>query len=180
MLLTHIVKNNSAERELVQQLYEESFPPKERMPFDLIMEINDLPNVSLAAVYDDGQFIGFYLLMLNEHTAYVAFLAVMPKERLKGYGSAIISHLKEEYKDYDILLDEEPVYEDASNYEERVHRKEFYEKNGFISTGYIIHAYGVDYEILTTSPDFKYEEYIGVFKNNGFDKFTPTIVRKPD
>ena len=56
----------------------------------------------------------------------------------------------------------------------------FTEKNGFISTGYIIHAYGVDYEILTTSPYFKYEEYIGVFKNNGFDKFTPTIVRKPD
>jgi len=180
MLLTHIVKNDSAERELVQHLYEESFPPQERMPFDLIMEINELPKVSLEAVYDDGKFIGFYLLMLNEQTVYVAFMAVMPDERLKGYGSAIINHLKKIYSGYDILLDEEPLYEGASNYEERVHRKAFYEKNGFTSTGYIIHAYGVDYEILTTSPDFEYEEYVDVFKNNGFDRFTPVIVRKPE
>ena len=180
MLLTHVVKNNSAERELVQQLYEESFPPKERMPFDLIMEINELPNVNLEAVYDDGQFVGFYLLILHEKTAYVAFLAVMPSERLRGYGTAIISHLKATYKDYALLLDEEPVYEDASNYEERLNRKAFYEKNGFTSTGYIIHAYGVDYEILTTSSEFEYDSYLNVFRSTGFTEFNPIVVRKPE
>ena len=180
MLLTRVVKSESADRELVKKLYEESFPPKERMPFDLMMELNDLPHVSLEAVYDDDSFVGFYLLMINGTTAYVAFLAVSPLVRMKGYGSAIISYLKDEYAGYDILLDEEPVYEDAENYEERVHRKAFYEKNGFISTGYVIRAFGVDYEILTTGSHFNYESYLDIFRSAGFNEFKPLLIKSPE
>ncbi len=175
MLNTKKVTNNSEDRLQVMELYEEAFPPHERMPFDLMLELNEIENVDLCSVYDDNEFIGFYLMIRSNNLAYVSFLAIVPEKRSQGYGSRVLNFIKASYPGYEILLDEEPVREGSENYEQRLARKHFYEKNGFSSTHYLISAYGQDYEILSTGDDFDISDYLNIFYSIGFTGFKPEV-----
>ncbi|MBQ3384495.1 MAG: GNAT family N-acetyltransferase [Erysipelotrichaceae bacterium] len=175
MLNTKKVTNNSEDRLQVMELYEEAFPPYERMPFDLMLELNEIENVDLCSVYDDNEFIGFYLMIRSNNLAYVSFLAIVPEKRSQGYGSRVLNFIKASYPGYEILLDEEPVREGSENYEQRLARKHFYEKNGFSSTHYLISAYGQDYEILSTGDDFDISDYLNIFYSIGFTGFKPEV-----
>lgn len=175
MLNTKKVTNNSEDRLQVMDLYEEAFPPHERMPFDLMLELNEIENVDLCSVYDDDEFIGFYLMIRSHNLAYVSFLAIVPEKRSQGYGSRVLNFIKASYPGYDILLDEEPVREGTDNYDQRLARKHFYEKNGFSSTHYLISAYGQDYEILSTGDDFEISDYLNIFYSIGFTGFKPEV-----
>ena len=175
MLNTKKVTNNSEDRLQVMELYEEAFPPYERMPFDLMLELNEIENVDLCSVYDDNEFIGFYLMIRSNNLAYVSFLAIVPEKRSQGYGSRVLNFIKASYPGYEILLDEEPVREGSENYEQRLARKHFYEKNGFSSTHYLNSAYGQDYEILSTGDDFDISDYLNIFYSIGFTGFKPEV-----
>ena len=94
MLKTRKVTNESADKQQVMELYEESFPPVERMPFDLMLEINNQDNADLCSVYDDDEFIAFYLLITHNKVAYVSFLAVVPAKRGQNYGSMILDNIR--------------------------------------------------------------------------------------
>ena len=175
MLNVKKVTNESADKLQVMELYEEAFPPAERMPFDLMLEINKLDNVDLCSVYDDDEFVAFYLLVTYNKVAYVSFLAVVPDKRGHNYGSMIMDLIKESYPDHSILIDEEPVTPESDNYEQRVARERFYLRNGFKSTGYIVTAYGQDYEILSTSNDFELSDYQNIFISLGYSSFNPNV-----
>lgn len=175
MLNIKKVTNDSEDKLQVMDLYEEAFPPYERMPFDLMLELNSIENVDLCSVYDDDDFTGFYLMIKSNHLAYISFLAIVPEKRSQGYGSRILNYIKASYPGYAILLDEEPVYEDSDNYEQRLARKRFYEKNGFKSTRYIINAYGQDYELLSTADNIDISDYLNIFYSIGFTGFKPQV-----
>ena len=180
MLRTRKLTNESDEKLQVIEFYEEAFPPKERMPFDLMLEISQLDNADLCSVYDDDEFVAFYLLIRNENLRYVSFLAVTPAKRGQGYGTKILNYIRENYADYDLILDEEPVDPEAPNIAQREARERFYTRNGFVSTGYIITAYGQDYEILNTGGDFDIEDYFNIFRSIGFNTFRPTVKKTPN
>lgn len=180
MLKTRKVTNESDDKLQVMELYEEAFPPRERMPFDLMLEINQLDNADLCSVYDDDEFVAFYLLIRYENLRYVSFLAVTPQKRGQRYGTKVLDYIKENYGGYDLILDEEPVSPEAENYAQREARERFYTRNGFVSTGYIITAYGQDYEILNTGGDFDIEDYINIFRSVGFNNFKPTVKKTPE
>ena len=175
MLNIKKVTNDSEDKLQVMDLYEEAFPPHERMPFDLMLELNSIDNVDLCSVYDDDDFVGFYLMIKSHKLAYVSFLAIIPEKRNQGYGSRIMNYIKASYPGYDILLDEEPVCEDADNFAEQLARQRFYEKNGFRSTGYILNAYGHDYEVLSTGDNFDLNDYLNIFYSIGFTGFKPQV-----
>ena len=175
MLTVKKITNESADKQQVMELYEESFPPVERMPFDLMLEINNQDNADLCSVYDDNEFIAFYLLITHNKVAYVSFLAVVPAKRGQNYGSMILSDIQKAYPDYSLLIDEEPVNPDSDNYEQRLARERFYIRNGFKHTSYIVTAYGVDYEILSTSDDFELDDYRNIFASIGFNVQNPNV-----
>ncbi len=175
MLKIKKITNESADKQQVMELYEEAFPPVERMPFDLMLEINNQDNADLCSVYDDDEFIAFYLLITHNKVAYVSFLAVVPAKRGQNYGSMILDNIKSLYPDYSLLIDEEPVNPDSENYEQRLARERFYIRNGFRSTNYIVTAYGVDYEILSTSDDFELDDYRNIFASIGFNVQNPNV-----
>ena len=179
MLRTRKLTHDSDDKLQVMELYEEAFPPRERMPFDLMLEVSQLDNADLCSVYDDDEFVAFYLLIRNENLRYVSFLAVTPRKRGQGYGTKVLEFIKENYADYDLILDEEPVDPNAENSDQREARERFYTRNGFVSTGYVITAYGQDYEILNTGGDFDIEDYINIFRSIGFNNFKPTITKSP-
>ena len=175
MLKVRKITNESADKQQVIDLYEEAFPPVERMPFDLMLEINRQENADLCSVYDDDEFIAFYLLITHNRVAYVSFLAVVPAKRGQNYGSQILDYIRNSYPGYSLLIDEEPVVEDSDNYEQRLARERFYLRNGFKSTGYIVTAYGVDYEILSTSDSFELDDYKNIFASIGFSFPNPNV-----
>ena len=62
--------------------------------------------------------------------AFVLYLAVNGEERGKGYGSQILDILKSAYVDKAIVLNIEPIDENAPNAEQRKSRLRFYNRNG--------------------------------------------------
>lgn len=59
----------------------------------------------------------------------------------------------------------EPVDKNAGNYEERVRRKKFYEKNGFRDLNYTIVEKNVVYQALGYGEAVSKEEYYSMIKD---------------
>ena len=71
------------------------------------------------------------------------------RTRSTGYGSRILTYFAERYGDVPQLLEIEPVVREAANYQQRVRRLAFYERNGFTVTNMITHEADQTYRVLT-------------------------------
>ena len=79
---------------------------------------------------------------------YLGFLAVDGRTRSAGYGSRILTHFRERYAGIPQLLEIEPLTRAAANYQQRMRRLAFYERNGFPVTNMITHAADQPYRVL--------------------------------
>lgn len=122
----------------VKELYLSAFPAYERYPFWLLDFKSRKKNTDFYVVYDDNEYIGLLYLTYYKDLVYVFYLAIDPSQQSKGYGSKILQHLKDIYNDKRLFLNIEKVDPSADNYEQRVKRKRFYEKNGFKNTDFEI------------------------------------------
>ena len=136
--------------EQIKTLYEESFPRTERFPFDYIIKRSQKNDIKFEVFYDNDNFIGLSYMIMEKNIVFILYFAVNNKHRGKGYGTEILKQLKEKYKDYTILLEIEELREDSSNYDQRVRRKSFYEKNGFYGTNKHIKEGPNVFEIMTS------------------------------
>ena len=85
--------------------------------------------------------------------------------------------LKEQYPGKAIVLNIELLDPDAENYDDRVRRLRFYEKNGFHDTGYNIDEVGGTFRILSTAKEFDPDAYLAVFKWLSFGVWRPRITK---
>lgn len=132
----------------IRRLYDESFPRDERIDFDrLIIMLDD--ERRMYVYLEEEKIIGMAYFFLFADIAYLGYICVEEDLRNKGYGTAIISRIKEEYQGYRIGIDIEEVNKGSSNFEERQRRKDFYLRNDFVSTGIFYSFFFVDYEILS-------------------------------
>ena len=92
------------------------------------------------------------------------FFAVEEKLRGKGIGSKILSKIKEDNKGKTVILNIEPIEEDAPNIEERKNRLAFYKKNGFYDTGYLVREVGGVFTVMATDEKIDVEAYKKVFR----------------
>ena len=69
---------------------------------------------------------------------YIYYLAIEYGQRQNGYGSKLLSDMKEMYINKRIILMAETLDPTSDNYIERVNRNKFYKKNGFYYQGYTI------------------------------------------
>ena len=58
------------------------------------------------------------------------------------------AHFRERYGDVPQLLEIEPVVREAGNYQQRVRRLAFYERNGFTVTNMLTHEADQTYQVL--------------------------------
>ena len=156
--LTQIpVPNEGPIADTVKEIYERSFPPEEQVP---------LPELAQGAMRDEVDFLAWIdpSLPAGEDRAgnvvaltfsfafpdlfYLGFLAVDGSVRSAGYGSRILTHVRERYGDVPQLLEIEPVVREAGNYQQRVRRLRFYERNGFTVTNMLTHEAGQTYRVL--------------------------------
>ena len=79
---------------------------------------------------------------------YLGFLAVDARTRGAGYGTRILTHVAQRYPGIPQLLEIEPVTREAPNYQQRVRRLAFYERNGFTVTNMLTHEADQTYRVL--------------------------------
>ncbi|KRG10810.1 GNAT family N-acetyltransferase [Staphylococcus sp. NAM3COL9] len=143
----HITKR-SVDLKKVEDLFYQSFPKDERLSIDLLLYKADLGFGKLLAVYDNNSFVGFTYLVTYENLTYILYLAVDESHQSKGYGGRILSLIKDEYCQNQLVLNIETLDESAPNFPQRLKRKNFYNRNGYNSAKLIYkNRFGV-YEVM--------------------------------
>lgn len=155
-------ENAILHKEKIKKLYIKAFPKEERAPLCFLYHKNKRSNIEFSAVMDDNHFIGLTFTTETKDIISLMFFAIQGTERGKGYGSLVLKAIQEKYADKRVFINIEPLDETAPNYEQRVKRKEFYEKNGFSSMGYTVKEAGVTYEMMTFGGEITKEEYTQV------------------
>ncbi len=138
---------------------ERVFPKEELMPMWLLHLITKMKNYDFNAYYDNDLFVGIMFTIESKKSLFVFYIAVNDEIQSKGYGSKLLSSLFEKYKDKPISLFIETMDDkNASNYEQRVKRLSFYEKNGFIHTGIRAGGKTPFIDILSTDKNFSVKD----------------------
>ncbi|MBE6507711.1 MAG: GNAT family N-acetyltransferase [Methanocorpusculum parvum] len=141
-----------------RSLYLQAFPREERFPFLFLKVLALRRSCLFVSYYADDCLVGISYAVEGPEMVFVLYLAVSANVRSRGYGSEILSSLKDLYKK-PLTLNIEPLDEDAANAEERKRRFSFYERNGFSNTGYLLQDSQMTYTVLSTAEDFSVEDY---------------------
>lgn len=111
------------------RLYGSSFPfHEQREPASQAKILHDI-SYHFHLVYDAQTFIGIILFWETEAFIYVEHFCILPEMRNKRYGTRVLELLKNENKP--IILEIDPPIDERS-----IHRKNFYERSGFVDNPY--------------------------------------------
>jgi len=142
----------------IERLYNNSFPKNERIDFERLLRMLD-DDRRMYVYLEDEKIISMAYFFIFEDIAYLGYICVEEELRNKGYGTVILNKIKEEYQGYRIGIDIEEVKQNSTNIEERVRRRDFYIRNGFVSTDIFYNFFFVDYEILSCGGLIRKEEW---------------------
>lgn len=149
----------------LQHLYYASFPREERQPYFLIKKRALSGSADFFGIYDNNRFIGLLYTVAYKDIVYVYFLAIANEYRGCGFGSMVISKIKHKYHDCRIVLCIEEVDINSENYNERLKRRSFYEKNGFSYNGVKVCENKVNYELMVYGGNVSFEEFEQLMHN---------------
>ncbi len=112
------------------------FPKQELMPMWFIRLLTLNKKYNFNVYYDNNLFVGITFIIHSKDEIFVFYIAVNDKIHSKGYGSKILQILFDKHPDKPLTLFIETMDDkNAANYEQRVKRLAFYERNSFIHTG---------------------------------------------
>lgn len=153
-------------RRQVKRLYLASFPKYERMPW-LVLRCNAWRRgIDLTAWAEGNALRGFTASATVEGLHILLFFAVEQSARGQGWGSKILSAVKQEHEN--VVLNIECLEPDAPNYPERLKRFAFYQKNGFYDTFWHVWEVGGKFRVLSTDPKLDVKGYKALFRKLSF------------
>lgn len=166
----------------------EAFPKNERCPLERFFELQKMGlDVDILGFFDNDELLGFFVAMKKGLCAYAWFFAIRNDLRSLGLGTKALSLIFDRYKNYQIVLDFEALDESAPNNKQRIHRKNFYLRNGFKETGYFQYYCETEFEIVCSeikldvnSYEFlktEYENLLGELRK-AVPMFHPKLYRK--
>ena len=157
MIIRHITKD-SEEVPCVRELYEQSFPEAERLPFEALLNLLSVADVDFSSYYIGNQFIGFTYTFTIGKLCWFFYFAIVPEKRGEGIGTEILRNVLERHTQSLIVIDvehvEQPSEQDGfapiglATPEMRRRRYDFYCRNGFRDSGVRRSYGGVTYQIL--------------------------------
>lgn len=133
----------------LEELYMASFPENERKKFSTIIEMRNRCICNLHTIWNDDQRAGLAFVIKIGSTVLLDYLAIDPEMRGKGIGGQALKALCGEYDGCDFYIEIEDPEAKCDNREERLARRAFYLKNGFVETGDRIRLFGVKMNILS-------------------------------
>ncbi len=158
-------KNICRDRRLARkarQLYRTAFPREERIPWWVLWLNAHRKDIDLTAWMNGEVFCGFTASVTVERFHFLLFFAVDPELRDQGWGSQILSLLRETYET--VALNVELLDPRTENYAQRKRRFAFYQKNGFYDTGYHVWEVGGKFRVLGTEPALNVPAYKKIFR----------------
>ena len=160
----------------VKELYQQSYKEDVRVPLPLLLMLAERKTCHFDAYYDGDTFVGFTHSMEFEHEGYLFYLAIREDLRSRGYGSAVLDTIKELYRGKPICMDIEAVDPNADDYEQRLRRLQFFEKNGFHRTHMHIQDGSVIYEVVGSDDFFDVYTYANDFNKWMFGLFDVKLI----
>lgn len=148
----------------LKEIYLEAFPKAERKPFWLLKRAVKSNRARILVAKDNDIVLGFVVLFKYHNMVMVDYLAVNNKCRSRGTGSAVMRKVCELYQDHCIVLLIEDVEEDACNFEQRVARKLFYVRNGFVSSNLFIDGVSGKMEVLKRGKNITSNDFLALYK----------------
>ena len=150
----------SKRKKEIKEIYVNSFPKEERMPFAFMVILSCLWTTQFYAFYDEETLCGLVYMATLGKQNFIMFLAVDEKLRSKGYGSSILNTIQYMHQKNKLILSIEPCDEEMKNNEQRLKRKHFYIRNGYKETGYFMKLAGQKQEILIKNGSFHKGRFI--------------------
>lgn len=134
----------------IEKLYYDAFPKNERIDFKYFKE--NIEGFDLYAFTHENQFAGFTLCSTQGQIVYLLYFAMTSKCRGKGFGSQALELIKKDKKGKTILLDIEVEEANSENSLQRIKRKKFYLRSGFLETTLRYRQKNNEFEILCFGP----------------------------
>lgn len=145
-------------------LYYSAFPPEELTSVEFLREMKTKGECEILAILKDKTFIGLAITFHEEVIPFLAYFAISPELRGRGYGSKAFQILKERYGD--IVLEIETTYDrEHEDYPMRLSRKAFYIKNELKAMPFTVNCFGVEMELMTTRQRVRYSDYFEIYEN---------------
>ena len=149
----------------VIDLYKSAFTTAQHIPTWILRFKLKKGKVGFNVLYANDTWIGLIYTTEYLDIVLVHFLAISESCRSGGYGSKVMDSLKVTHSGKRIVLNIEQLYKKEKNYPQRVKRKDFYEKNGFCSSGYIVKEPGEKLEMLIFGGSISKREIEAMYKN---------------
>ncbi len=149
-------------RKQARALYHTAFPKEERLPWWLLRLNARRSGIDLTAFLDGDTFCGFTASVTADRMHFLLFFAIPDDLRGRGYGSAILSQLRQTYET--VTLNVELLDPKADNFEQRKRRFAFYHRNGFVDTCYHVWEVGGKFRVLGTDPQLDVAAYKNIFR----------------
>ena len=138
--------------ENAKALYEGSFPENERRPFTELTE-GFRGEGELLTASEEGSFVGMVSLLTFEDITHILYFAVREELRNHGYGSKILTLIRERCPGQRIIVDVERPEDGAPNKAQREERISFYRRNGYEDTEVAYRWENEDYRIMSNGGD---------------------------
>lgn len=132
----------------VKQLYEDSFPAIERISWTWMILMAFLGQADFFVYLDNQDFVGFSYSLKSKDTYYLLFLAISQELHSKGYGQRILGEVEKQAYGRSIFLVIEPLDEKSENFDLRLKRLAFYQRNGYQLLDYIYYENHEVYQVL--------------------------------
>lgn len=142
--------------ELIYDIRDEAFPLNERGETRNLSEWSEEMGYHFLAIEDDAVPVGFVLLYDCAEDMYLgAYLAISKQYRNKHYGTRVLKLLVEDYLNGKGLFGfVEALVPEAENYQQRLARVRFYERNGLFVLNKIFDMGATGkYQLVSTDPN---------------------------
>lgn len=165
------------ETEKLYALNDEAFPASERIPSPKLLAALEEFSCDAYAFYEDTVFVGFAVLLTEKERkmAYLSYFAIDAAFRSRGYGAKALAKLAQHYTGYQIALDMERMDKTAENYEQRVRRLAFYQRNGYKRAGVGFRYFGMDLEIMNNNGTFREADFKALLDKIKLEGFHPEM-----
>ncbi|EWM52279.1 GNAT family N-acetyltransferase [Ruminococcus flavefaciens] len=164
------VFRDDRDKEILDLINNKAFPANERNSLDDLYDSGSDGNLDMLGIYADHTPVGFFTVRKYRNIRYLAYFAVSSDMRSKGIGSRALKLLTEFYPDTQIVTEFEAPDESCGNNSVRLHRRDFYLRNGFIETGWYSFYDETEFSIACSEPDFDKEGFVR------FTEYLRTIV----
>ena len=139
------------------RLYARAFPRDERAPFFLLRRRAEQERGEMDIIREGERFLGFLYRIRQGNLSYLFYFALEESARGQGIGSKALSLLRQPGQR--LLLAREALDPQAENTRQRVRRREFYLKNGFLDLPWGIREAGVTYDAMGWGGEIAPKEY---------------------